>query len=293
MSQNIAIDARTPGHIGEFSFPEKPLLSLVPSRGWVAINLRELWSYRELLYFLTWRDITVRYKQTALGVIWAILQPLFPMLIFTLFFGRLAKVPSDGMPYAVFAYAGLLPWTFFANAIGNSSTSVVANANLISRVYFPRLIVPAASVLAALVDFAIAFLLLGGLLLWYRLPLRAAALLLFPLLFVLTLLSLGIGMLLSALTVKYRDVRFAIPFLIQAWMFVTPVIYPASLVPERWRWVLALNPMAGLVEGSRAALFNKPFAWNYIAYSATFSIAALLYSAFSFRRMERTFADVI
>jgi len=275
------------------SLPEKPLLTITPSRGWVALNLAEVWAHRELLYFLTWRDIKIRYKQTALGALWAVIQPLFPMLIFTLFLGRLAKMPSDGIPYSIFAYAGLLPWTYFASAVGNSSQSVVGSSNLISRVYFPRMIIPGAAVLAALVDFAIAFVLLGVLMAWHRIPLTPSVLMLLPLIALVTFLALGFGMLLAGLTVKYRDFRFALPFLIQVWMFATPVIYPASLVPEKWRWVLALNPLTGVIEGFRSSLFARPFDWNALAFSAVFTAILLIYSAYSFRRMERVFADLV
>lgn len=276
-----------------YTLPEHPLLTITPSRGWVALNLGEAWSHRELLYFLTWRDIKIRYKQTALGAIWAIIQPLFPMLIFTLFFGRLAKVPSDGIPYSVFAYAGLLPWTYFASAVSNSSNSIVGSSNLISRVYFPRMIIPASAVLASLVDFLIAFVMLGVLMVWHRIALTPATLMLIPLIALLTIISLGIGMLFSGWTVKYRDIRFALPFLVQVWMFATPVIYPASLVPEKWRWVLGINPLTGVVEGFRSALFGRPFAWDFLAYSAAFAVVMLVYAAYSFRRLERLFADLI
>jgi lipopolysaccharide transport system permease protein len=275
------------------TLPDRPVLSITPSRGWVALNLVEVWAHRELLYFLTWRDIKIRYKQTALGMVWAIIQPLFPMLVFTLFFGRLAKVPSDGIPYSVFAYAGLLPWTYFASAIGNSSNSIVGSSNLISRVYFPRMIIPASAVLAALMDFLIAFMLLAILMIWHRIPVTLSTLMLLPLIAILTLVSLGIGMMFSGWTVKYRDIRFALPFLVQLWMFATPVIYPASLVPEKWRWVLGLNPITGIVEGFRSALFGRPFLWGFLAYSAAFAVVVLVYSAYSFRRLERLFADLI
>ncbi len=276
-----------------FVVPERPLLSVRPSKGWVALNLADTWEHRELLYFLTWRDIKIRYKQTALGALWAIIQPLFPMLIFTLFFGRLAKIPSDGIPYSVFVYAGLLPWTYFSSAVGNSAASIVGSSNLITKVYFPRMIIPAAAVLAALLDFAIAFVLLAILIVWHRLPITPAVFMLLPLIAVLSLLALGIGMLSSALTVKYRDLRFALPFLIQVWMFATPVIYPASIVPEKWRWLLALNPVTGVVEGFRSALFGRPFDWGFLFYSTVFAVAMLVYAAYSFRRMERVFADLI
>jgi lipopolysaccharide transport system permease protein len=289
----VSAPAIPDGTSAAISLPEKPLLTIVPSRGWVALNLADVWAHRELLYFLTWRDIKIRYKQTALGALWAVIQPLFPMLIFTLFFGRLAKMPSDGIPYSVFAYAGLLPWTYFAAAVGNSASSVVGSSNLISRVYFPRLIIPASAVLAALVDFAIAFVLLGGLMLYHRIPVTPAVLMLLPLIALVTLLALGFGMLLAGLTVKYRDFRFALPFLIQVWMFATPVIYPASLVPQKWRWVLALNPLTGVIEGFRSCLFGRPFDWNSLVFSAAFAACMLVYSAYTFRRMERIFADLI
>jgi lipopolysaccharide transport system permease protein len=279
--------------IQKTTLPDRPVLSITPSGGWVALNLVEVWAHRELLYFLTWRDIKIRYKQTALGMVWAIIQPLFPMLVFTLFFGRLAKVPSDGIAYSVFAYAGLLPWTYFASAVGNSSNSIVGSSNLISRVYFPRMIIPASAVLAALMDFLIAFMLLAVLMVWHRIPVTLSTLMLLPLIAILTLISLGIGMMFSGWTVKYRDIRFALPFLVQLWMFATPVIYPASLVPEKWRWILGLNPITGIVEGFRSALFGRPFPWDFLAYSAAFAIVVLVYSAYSFRRLERLFADLI
>lgn len=291
MSEQATIPAIE--EVPAISVPERPLLTLTPSPGWVALNLADVWAHRELLYFLTWRDIKIRYKQTALGALWAIIQPLFPMLIFTLFFGRLAKIPSDGIPYSIFAYAGLLPWTYFAAAVGNSAGSIVGSSNLITKVYFPRMIIPAASVLAALLDFLIAFSLLAVLMLWHRQALHLSLLMLLPLIAILTTLALGIGLLFSGWTVKFRDIRFALPFLVQVWMFATPVIYPASLVPEKWRWVLALNPVTGVVEGFRSALFGRPFAWSFLLYSALFAVAIVVYAAFSFRRMERDFADSI
>lgn len=281
------------GTSAAISLPEKPLITIVPSRGWVALDLAGVWAHRELLYFLTWRDIKIRYKQTALGAVWALIQPLFPMLVFTLFFGRLAKIPSDGIPYSIFTYAALLPWSYFAGAVTNSSSSVVASSNLITRVYFPRMIIPASAVLAALVDFAIAFVLLGFLMAWHRIPPTVSVFMLLPLIALVTLLALGLGMLLAGMTVKYRDFRFALPFLIQVWMFATPVIYPASLVPEKWRWAMALNPLTGIIEGFRSALFARPFDWNSLAFSAVFTIFMLIYAAYSFRRQERIFADLI
>jgi lipopolysaccharide transport system permease protein len=277
------------------SLPEHPLVVIEPSKSWVALNLRDLWTYRELLYFLTWRDVKVRYKQTLLGVAWAIIQPLFTMLIFTVFFGRLGgfEARTEGMPYPLFAYAGLLPWTFFANAVTNSGNSLVGSANLITKVYFPRMIIPGAAVAAGLVDFGVAFVLLIGLMFYYHVALTWT-LLLMPLLIVLTaLLAGGVGMWLSALNVKYRDIRFALPFLIQLWMFVSPVIFPTTFLPSKWRWVLELNPLTGIIEGYRASIFGRPINWIALGISTAITIALLVYASYSFRRMEKTFADVV
>ena len=215
-----------------YELPDQPLISIRPSRTWVALNLRDLWAYRELLFFLTWRDVQVRYKQTVLGVAWAIIQPLATMLIFTLFFGKLAGMPSEDIPYPLFAYAGLLPWTFFSNAVTNSGNSLVGSSNLITKVYFPRMIIPGAAVGAGLVDFAIAFALLAGLMAYYHVAVTWSILMLPVLVALTTLLALGVGMWMSALNVKYRDIRYALPFLIQLWMFASPIIYPASIVPR-------------------------------------------------------------
>jgi lipopolysaccharide transport system permease protein len=275
------------------NLPDEPLVTIQPNRAWSAVELNDLWAFRELLYFLTWRDVKVRYKQTALGIAWAILQPLLTMLIFTLFFGRLAGVPSDNIPYPIFAYAGLLPWTFFANAISNSGNSLVGSAHLITKVYFPRMIIPGAAVAAGLVDFAIAFVIMVLLMLYYGVTVTWSVLL-FPVLVLLTtLLALGAGMWLSALNVKYRDVRFALPFLIQLWMFVSPVIYPTSFLPAKVRWILALNPMTGIIEGYRSSLFGRSFNWTALAVSAAITLALLIYSSITFRRMERSFADIV
>ena len=273
--------------------PSEPLVTIEPSRRWTALNVRDLWSYRELLYFLIWRDVKIRYKQTALGVAWAVMQPLLTMLIFTLFFGRLAGVPSDNIPYPLFAYAGLLPWTFFANAIGNSGNSLVGSANLITKVYFPRMIIPAAAIGAGLVDLGISFIVLIPLMIYYGVTLTWSVLM-FPVLVLLTaLLALGVGMWLSALNVKYRDVRFALPFLIQLWMFVSPVIYPASFLPQRWRSLFALNPMTGIIEGYRSSLFGHSFNWKALTFATLITLAMLIYSSFAFRRMEKSFADIV
>ncbi len=273
---------------------DRPLVVIEPRKSWLGTSLGDLWAYHELLYFLTWRDVKVRYKQATLGVMWAVLQPLLMMLIFSLFFGQLLNVPSDGIPYPLFAFAGLLPWTFFATAANTSGNSVVNSANLITKVYFPRLIVPTASVGAALVDFAVTFVVLALLMAFYGEAPGWGALMLPVLVVLLVGLVLGFGILMSALNVRYRDVRFALPFMIQLWFFASPIIYPASHVPERWRWVLALNPMTGIIEGFRVALFGrKGFDWLALGISAVFTVALLIYAAFTFRRMEKTFADIV
>jgi lipopolysaccharide transport system permease protein len=273
--------------------PDQPLVIIEPNKAWGAVDLSDLWSFRELLYFLTWRDVKVRYKQTELGIAWAILQPLFTMLVFTLFFGRLAGVPSDNVPYPVFSYAGLLAWTFFANAITSSGNSLVGSAHLITKVYFPRMIIPGAAVVAGLVDFGIALIILIMLMIYYRVT-PTWSILMFPLVVLLTtLFALGIGMWLSALNVKYRDVRFALPFLVQLWMFLSPVIYPASFLPPQFRWLLWLNPMTGIIEGYRSSLFGLRFNWNALAVSVVMTLLVLIYSSYSFRRMEKSFADII
>jgi lipopolysaccharide transport system permease protein len=260
----------------------------------VPLRLRELWEYRELLYFLTWRDIKVRYKQTALGAAWAVIQPFFTMVVFSIFFGRLARVPSDGAPYPVFAYTALVPWTYFATALTQSANSLVDHARLITKVYFPRLLVPAAAVVAGLVDFAIAFLVLLGMLLYYGVPLTARILTIPLFLLLAAATALGVGLWLSALNVRYRDVRYTIPFLVQFWLFASPVAYPASLVPRQWRLLFGLNPMTGVVEGFRWALLGRADAPDRIvAVSALTVIAVLVGGVFYFRRVEKDFADVV
>ena len=276
-----------------YQIPDKPVVVIQPSKSWVALNLRDLWHYRDLLYILTKRDVQVRYKQTLLGAAWAIIQPLFTMLIFSLLFGRLAEMPSDGVPYPIFAFAGLLPWTFFSNAVTNSGNSLVGNSNLVTKVYFPRMVIPMASVASGLIDFAVAFGLLILLMLYYGVGF-SINLIMVPILILLTaLLAIGIGMWMSALNVKYRDIRYALPFLIQLGMFASPIIYPLSFVPEKWRWLLLLNPLAGQIEGYRAAFFGTPFNWLALAISAVITFVVLIYSAYNFRRMEKSFADII
>jgi lipopolysaccharide transport system permease protein len=271
-----------------------PLLDIQPSQGRINLGIRELWKCRELLYFLTWREIKVRYKQTALGAAWAIIQPLFSMLIFSLFFGRLGRIPSDGVPYPLFVLAGLVPWMFFSNALSNSSNSLVNSAHLITKVYFPRLALPIASVLAGTVDFAISFLLLLVLMAHYGVFPAARALLL-PLFFLLSIVTaLGVGFWLSALNVEFRDIKYTVPFIVQMWLFATPIIYPSSLLPGRWWALYALNPMAGVVEGFRWALLGsgqQPKAMMFV--SALVAVCLLFSGAYYFRRMERTFADIV
>jgi lipopolysaccharide transport system permease protein len=276
-----------------YQVPDEPLLVLRPTGRWAALDLGGLWAHRELLHFLTWRDVKVRYKQTVLGVAWAIIQPLFAMLIFTFFFGRLAGMPSDGIPYPMFAYAGLLPWTFFSNSLASSGNSLISNSNLITKVYFPRVIIPCAAVAANLVDFAIAFLILLALMGYYGVV-PTTAIVLLPFLVVLTtLLALGVGMWMSAVNVRYRDIRYALPLLIQLWMFASPIIYPASLMPKGWRWALALNPMTGIIEGFRSALLRRPVDGLSLWLSTVLVLAIYVVAAFHFRSMEKDFADVI
>jgi lipopolysaccharide transport system permease protein len=272
----------------------QPALVIRPSKGFLRLNLRDVWEYRELLYFLVWRDIKVRYKQTALGAGWAIIQPVMTMVVFSIFFGRLAKVPSDGIPYPVFAFTALLPWQLFAFALTESSNSLVGSQNLITKVYFPRLVIPLSSVLAGVVDFAIAFVVLLGLMAYYGIRPTAAIvwLPLFLLLAVATALSVGLWM--SSLNVKYRDVRYTIPFLTQLWMFATPVAYPSSLIPRPWRAWFGLNPMAGVVEGFRWALLGKTGAPGALIWVSVAAVLLLLTGGlFYFRRTETTFADIV
>ncbi len=279
---------------GGSSSPVVPTLVIRPSKGWIPLRLGELWEYRELLFFLIWRDVKVRYKQTALGAAWAILQPFFTMVVFSIFFGHLAKIPSDGIPYPVFAYCALLPWQLFAHSLTESSNSLVGNQNLITKVYFPRLVIPLASVLGGLVDFAVAFLVLLGIMAFYGIRPTAAVMFLPFFLGLALVTALGVGLWLSALNVKYRDVKYTIPFLTQFWLFVTPVAYPASLVPAAWRTLYGLNPMVGVVEGFRWALLGKEQGPGVLlAISGTVAFLLLIGGLFYFRRMEKTFADVV
>jgi lipopolysaccharide transport system permease protein len=265
-----------------------------PSKGWVSLKLRDMWEYRELLYFLIWRDVKVRYKQTVLGAAWAILQPFLTMVVFSIFFGRLAGVPSDGIPYPVFAFTALLPWQLFAYALTESGNSLVANQQLITKVYFPRLVIPISAVLAGLVDFGIAFVVLLGMMFYYGIVPTAAALTL-PLFLLLAIATaLAVGLWLSALNVQYRDVRYTIPFLTQFWLFATPIAYSSSLVPEPWRVLYGLNPMVGVVEGFRWALLGKSGGVGRLVIVSALVVSVLLFGGLVyFRRMEKTFADVV
>ena len=271
------------------------VLVIRPSRGWLKLNLGEVWNYRELLYFLVWRDVKLRYKQTALGALWAILQPLMMTAVFYVLFGRLAALEQrvPGVPYAVYALAGLLPWTFFSNAVAASSASLVGGAQLITKVYFPRLVIPLAAVGAALVDLVVAVpVLLVLLLASGRVPPPTAVLT--PLAVVgLALAASGAGLALSALTVRYRDFRHVVPFMLQVWLFLTPVIYPVTLVPARWRLLIYLNPVAGLVDAFRSALLGTPLEPSGVAVSLAVSLVLLAAAVLYFRRVERDFADVV
>jgi lipopolysaccharide transport system permease protein len=274
-------------------FGHDHVMIIEPPRGWQLLDLKELWIYRELLYVLTLRDIKVRYKQTALGFSWAIIQPVMMMVVFSIFFGSLANMPSDGLPYPIFVYAALLPWTFFANAITSSANSLVGSANLVSKVYFPRLIIPLSAVGSGLVDFAIAAAILLVLMLYYGVS-WTPNLLMAPILVLgAVLTALGVGTCLAALNVAYRDFRYVVPFLVQFWMFATPVVYPASLVPVQWQWALYLNPMAGVIEGFRSAFLGRPF--DVLGLLLSFSVAAVLFVSgiVYFGKVERRFADVI
>jgi len=269
------------------------IVRIKPSRGWAPLKLRELWEYRELLYFLAWRDIKVRYKQTALGAAWAVIQPFFTMVIFSVFFGKLARIPSDGFPYPLFSYAALVPWTFFANGLSQSSNSLVGSAKLITKVYFPRLAIPMSAVFSGVVDFALTFMVLLVMMFYYGVKPTVTVVWL-PLFFLLALVtSLGAGLWLSALNLEFRDVRYIVPFVTQCWLFATPIVYPSSLLGHRWHVVYGLNPMAGVVEGFRWALLGANTAPGaMIMVSSATAVAIMVSGAFYFRRMEKTFADV-
>lgn len=275
-----------------------PTLVIEPATGLLSLQLGRLWQYRELLYFLVWRDVKVRYKQTALGVLWIILQPVVSMVVFNLLFGVLLKVPSGDVPYTIFAYTALLPWNYFAGSLSRASSSLIGNANLITKVYFPRLVIPISGVLSGLVDFAVAFVVLALLMLYYGLRPTAGVIWL-PFFMLLALsTALGFGLWLSALNVRYRDVNYLVPFLVQIWMYLTPVIYGSNLIPEQYRFLLALNPMTGVVEGFRWALLGGEIGGGGVpaglyTISILITVLVLISGAIFFRNTERTFADVI
>jgi len=270
------------------------LTRILPSKGWVSVNFSELWKFRELLYFLTWRDVKVRYKQTVLGILWAVLQPLLTMVVFSIFFGKLAKVPSDGIPYPIFSYSGLVPWAFFATSLSQASNSVVASQNLIKKVYFPRLVIPLSSTLSALVDFAIAFAVLLVMMAFYGM-MPTSRIFWLPFLLILTgVTSLGVSLWLTTLNVRYRDVRYVLPLMTQLWLVATPIAYPSSLMSENWRYVYALNPMVGVVDGFRWALLGTPYnPGSTFVVPTLAAIFILITGVIYFRRMEQSFADII
>jgi lipopolysaccharide transport system permease protein len=272
----------------------KPFLHIRPKRGWQLLDFNELRQYRDLFYFLVSRDIKVRYKQTVLGGLWAIIQPFFAMVVFSLFFGKLARMPSDGVPYPIFSFTAMVAWTYFANALSGSGNSLIASSNLISKVYFPRILIPLAPVLAGLLDFSIAFVILILMMLYFHIYATTMILLLPFLVFLMILTASGMGMFLAALNAKYRDIKYVIPFLIQIWMFLCPVVYPSSMVPEKYRVIYSLNPMAGIIEGFRSILLgNIPFPTYSLLISFLVSSLLFLAGLLYFKRMERYFADII
>ena len=278
----------------ETTLENAPIIRIEPSHGWVSLKLDELWAYRELLYFLAWRDIKIRYKQTILGASWAIIQPFFTMVVFSIFFGRLAGIPSDGVPYTIFSFAALVPWTFFANSLNQSSNSLVNSAQLIQKVYFPRLALPIATVFSGIIDFLLAFLVLLAMMLYYGLVPTINALWIPAFVFLALVTSLGVSLWLSAMNVRFRDIRYTVPFLTQFWMFSTPIAYPSSLLSEPWRTLYGLNPMVGVVEGFRWGLLGTDTApGTIIIVSSLMALAILVGGTFYFRRVERIFADIV
>ena len=291
------VDGAPPEGVPTSDSPALPLVKTViePSRGWVPLKLSELWEYREVLYFLIWRDVKVRYRPALLGGVWAVVQPFMTMVVFTVFFGRLAKIPSDGAPYALFAFAALVPWTFFANGLTQSANSLVSSSHLITKVYFPRVLVPMGRVLSGLPDLGLSFLVLLGMVWWYGLfEIRGRLLWLPALAFLAFITAFSAGLWLSALNVRYRDIQHAVPFLAQIWLFATPIAYPSSLLPEPWRTIYSVNPLVGVVEGFRWALLGSGHAPGLsLAFSTLAAVVLLVTGAYVFRRSERTFADVV
>ena len=285
---NLSAGANTP------LFAQTPVLRITPPTRWWALPFGELWNYRELLYFFVWRDVKVRYKQTAIGAAWAVLQPFLAMLVFTLFFGKLAHIPSEGLPYPVFSYSGLLPWMYFAASLQTATNTIVENQRVVTKVYFPRLTLPLSSVLSGLVDFGISFLMFVAMMIYYHMRPSITMLWLPAFLLLAVLTALGVGLWLSAMNAIYRDVRYVLPFLVQFWMFASPVVYPASLMPAKWRWVYGLNPMTGVIEGFRWSLAGRGDAPGHlILVSSGVVLLVLLGGVAYFQRMETTIADVV
>lgn len=278
----------------ETFFGHKHKTVIKPSSGWLSLNLKEVWAYRELLFLLAWRDVSVRYKQSIVGIGWAIIQPLMTMFIFTIIFGTFAKLPSDGLPYPVFTYCALLPWNYFARSLGDSSDSLVGSSNLVTKVYFPRLILPLSKVFAGLIDFSLAFMILVGMMIWYRVTPTAGIFMLPVFMLVAMVSALGVGLWLTALNVKYRDVKFIVPFLTQFWMYASPVAYSTSIIPQKWQWLYGLNPMVGVIEGFRWALLGKTAPnTEMMAVSLSILVVVLLSGLIYFKKMEQSFADII
>jgi homopolymeric O-antigen transport system permease protein len=294
VSKSVVVESITPGlDAGTSASEKKPLIVNDAERPASVFNLRQLWRYRDLLYFLIWRDIKVRYKQAAMGAMWAIIQPLGMMLVFAVFFGFFIGVPTDGMPHTLFFYCGLMPWVFFSSAVSAGSVSLINSSNLITKVYFPRVIVPAASVGALFIDLAITCALLLGLALYYGIT-WSSFVLMFPVMLGLTvMLALDLAIWLAALTVKYRDIRHALPFVLQLWMFATPIIYPVSVISEKWRWIMYLNPLTGIIEGIRSSLTGRAFNWTALAFSAGITLFTIPLAIKAFQRIEKSFADLI
>ncbi len=273
--------------------PDTPLIKIRVSKRWSSIDLQEIWAHRDLLYFLVWRDLKVRYKQTVLGASWVILQPVLMTFVFAVFLGKIARFPSGNVPYILFLYAGLLPWTFFSNAVSSSSHSLIASASMLTKVYFPRALIPAAAILVRLSDFIVASFILVALLLYYHQPFTRTMLLVPLLVLLLTLLSMSVGLWFSALNVKYRDIGTVLPVLLQLWMFASPIVYPSAMVPANWKWVYDLNPLAGIVDGFRASLLGFDFNWRSLSISTAVTLALLVYSMFAFKSLEDKFVDVV
>lgn len=273
--------------------PDRPVVMNDANAASAAFNLHDIWAHRELLYFLTWRDIKVKYKQTAMGAAWAIIQPLFMVIVFAVFFGVFMEVPTDGMPHLVFFYCGLMPWVFFSTSISISSSSLISNTNLITKIYFPRTIIPIATIASGLPDLLITVAILLGVVFYYQIALTWHVLMLPAMLLLTMWLAAAFGVWLAALTVRYRDIRHALPFVIQLWFFITPIIYPLSVVPEKWHWAMYLNPMTGIVEGIRSAIVGKNFNWTAIEFSIVIALLIFVASIHAFRRLEKSFADIL